>query len=179
MARPPDDEDDPYAELVDQVKEALASLDLESGELAEAVVDSLRSTLHAVAEALPGQRMTVLDGGEQASDQPRPDLHLAHEQPRVRVVKTERPRVHVQESPLHLEGALRVDPAEEEWQTLFRGADARTYRIACDTGAFEVALDGQPADRVGSGRSMDVEARLIRVRAATTDVATGRYARIA
>ena len=168
MKKPPHDDDDAlYEELLDQVREALAALDVEPGDLAESVVDGLRGALDGVAG-----RMRVLDGGEEPSDVPPPHLEIA-EEPRVRVVKVDRPRVHVQEAPLHLEGALLV--AAGATQTLFRGSEARIYRIHCSSGAIEVHSDGA-VDRVGPGQSVDVEAVLVRIRG--IEASEGRYARV-
>jgi hypothetical protein len=205
MPRPPDDDDDLFEELMAQVDEAFAALELGDGKLGDAISDGVREALKAALSELPSvedggpqkPQVTVLDGGkddessEETDETPRPELRVAEPtdeagepsygspSSRVRVVRVgARPRVSIQETPLHLEGSLRVDPGEEEWQTLFRGADPRTYRLACDSGVLEVALDGQIADKIQPGQTMDVEARLIRVRAGSNAVMTGRYARV-
>ncbi|MBW1877824.1 MAG: hypothetical protein JRI25_01365 [Deltaproteobacteria bacterium] len=203
MPRPPDDDDDLFEELMAQVDEAFAALELGDGKLGDMIGDGVREALRATLGDLSTPKgggepakpqVTVLDGGkddgapDDADETPRPELRVAEPtdvpaesspQSRVRVVRVgNRPRVSIQETPLHLEGNLRVDPGEEAWQTLFRGADPRTYRLACDGGVLEVALDGQIADRIQPGQTMDVEARLIRVRAGSDTVMTGRYARV-
>jgi len=206
MPRPPhDDDDDLFEELMAQVEEAFAALEFGDGKLNTAISDGVREALRAAfGELSPPEddtpdkpQVTLLDGGkdvefpEETDETPRPALRVAKPgdpeaegdgalpTSRVRVVRVgARPRVSIQETPLHLEGGLRVDPGEESWQTLFRGADPRTYRLACDDGILEVALDGQIADRLHPGQTMDVEARLIRVRAGSDVVMIGRYARV-
>ena len=63
-------------------------------------------------------------------------------------------------------------------QTIFRGEIARSYRLFCDEGQLMISLDGQPADQLHRGQSMDIEARLIRVCAGTDAGATGRFVRL-
>lgn len=75
-------------------------------------------------------------------------------------------------------GDIAVSP-DAPAQTVFRGATPRPYRVRCVTGALRVELDGQPADQLSAGQSMDVEAGLIRVSAADGAAATGSYLRLA
>lgn len=79
-------------------------------------------------------------------------------------------------------GKLRLAPPTDDddgWQTLSRAAEPRVYRIHCDTGELEVAIDGLPGERVRSGCSMDLEARLVRVRARPGGSVSARYRRLA
>ena len=71
---------------------------------------------------------------------------------------------------------LLTDP--DQLQTVFRGGHARLYRIRAEDGALLIRLDGQPADRLDVGQTIDVEARLIRVRAVGLDGARGSYDRL-
>ncbi len=69
-------------------------------------------------------------------------------------------------------GTIAVSAGDS--QTLVRGASARLYRVGCTTGSLRIEVDGLPTETLQAGQDMDVEGRLLRVRA---DVdATGLYA---
>ena len=77
-------------------------------------------------------------------------------------------------------GTIKIGPAgsEPSRQTIFRGAAPHPYRIFCEEGRLEVAIDGRPADHISSGQSMDVEAGLIRVSSASSEGARGSFVRL-
>lgn len=130
----------------------------------------------------PGPELTVAEGtaGEGA---PEESERPAGPTPGVRWVMRRASRgggVGTETS--RVPGKLRLTPpsdGDDGWQTLFRAAEPRAYRIHCDAGELEVAIDGLPGERVRSGCSMDLEARLVRVRARPGGSVSARYRRLA
>lgn len=117
--------------------------------------------------------VTVLDGGlsgeaddeDDASDE-GPDLEVLEgegddfdHEPEVSVEVLRAPFRTVRRHARGL-GRIQVDGQ----QTLFRGALARPYRLACDEGELRVVVDGAAVETLAEGQTLDVEAALIQVR---------------
>lgn len=66
--------------------------------------------------------------------------------------------------------------AEAAWQTLYKGACARLYRVGCTQGSLDVTLDGAQVERLRAGQSIDVEGCLVRVSAVDESSGRGGYA---
>ncbi len=198
--------DEPYGDVVSQVADALTDLNLQDGPLRDALLDGLRSALGQVAgtpidvDAAPPE-VVVVEGGR-AEDAPAtpsepPPLRVADDptdedptadlRTRVRVVRLS-PELDDEpddepdwlSAPITAEGRIRVgDPAgAHPWQTVLRATEHRAYRLNCDRGTLEIFLEGEPAERLGCGQTVDVEAKLIRVRAAGPKGADGSYVRL-
>ncbi|MDP6931759.1 MAG: hypothetical protein QGG40_02540, partial [Myxococcota bacterium] len=82
--------------------------------------------------------------------------------------------------PLEVEGWIDVGPAGtvSGWQTIYRGAHVRAYRVASTEGRIQVALDGEVQEQLVEGQSLDVEAALIRVGSCDEKGADGIYIRL-
>jgi hypothetical protein len=65
--------------------------------------------------------------------------------------------------------------ARDGWQTVFRGAGPRRYRLRCDRGTFQVALDGSLVEELHPGQTSDFEGALVRVMARSEAGAEGAY----
>ncbi len=200
--RPPGDDGPPsdsvVDEVVDQVQRALDEAQLSLGPARDQLAAELRAAFRMVGKDLLGRApasepsLSVVVGGRE-EDAPRaaaPDPGLrvaappAEADPAPAAPLTPGLR-WVMRKPLAgagVPGKLRLDPptdGDDGWQTLFRGSAPRAYRIHCDTGTLEVAIDGLPGERVRAGCSMDLEARLVRVRARPGAPVSARYRRIA
>ena len=169
MARPPDDESRLDA-ILSEVREALDEAGIAGEAIRGALLDGVREALGAEPEvSTTGPEMTVVEGGR-APDAPRaaggaPELTIAEERSqaepsRTRVVVTRAGDPAPDAKP----GRGRI-VVQDETQTIFHGAATRAYRLHCERGALRVSLDGQPAESMTTGQSLDVEARLIRVSA--------------
>jgi len=159
--RPPDDID----LLLRGLEEALsgAGVDIDDPEFWEQVRDEVDDAVQVAID----QKMQVLDGGGEDSSTPtdRSHLRVAGEGEKdpgrtVRVVGV-RARERVRRGE-----AGRIVVAEGGWQTLLRAVEPRCYRIHVRIGLLDVALDGELAERVSAGQSVDVEAASIRVQGA-------------
>ncbi len=195
--------DDPWGDVVSQVTDALSELNLHDGALRSALLDGLRTALgqfeedNKDVEAPPG--VVVVEGGR-SEDAPvtpitPPMLRVADDpteeevpevRTRVRVVRVDSDVHDIPDDPDWLaapithEGRIRVgDPTTASgWQTVLRATSAQTYRLNCDRGALEVFLEGEPAEKLATGQTVDVEAQLIRVRSASPHGAEGSYVRL-
>jgi hypothetical protein len=176
---------DSWKDVLDQVAKALGDVE---PKLRDALVDGVRVALDTVAQEVQADeadeadeepppkrsKVVVLDGGRRSAPEDR--ASASPEGPRVHVVREEPP---LRRTPLSHEGRIRVRPGEPvEWQTIWRGDAVRAYRVLCATGTLEVALDGVPAEKLRAGQSLDVEARLVRVRSGDTGVGLGSYVRL-
>ncbi len=192
--------DDPWSDVVSQVSDALSELNLQDGPLRAALLDGLRTALDQAGlssgDAVP--EVTVVEGGRPESEPPtpsqKPELRVADDpteeelpevRAHVRVVHMGSEPDGLDEpdwlaAPITHEGRIRVGEPNTQagWQTVLRASEARAYRVSCERGALEVFLDGEPAEKLATGQTVDVEARLIRVRAAGPEGADGAYARI-
>jgi len=152
---------DEYDDLIDAVQQALgeAGVRLDSPELME----ELRSALTELGSPLPVGKPTlrVVDPDEPAAPATT-----------VRTVKLTRP---VQRPPA-ASNVGRITVAAGAWQTVFRGAQSRPYRVAVDVGALDIAVDGELVERIGPGQTVDVEGALIRVQGA--EASSGTYRRL-
>ena len=168
---------DDHDELITTLETALrqAGVDVEDPAFwSELRSEVDRAVQEAVDEAGLGQPteapgLRVLDGGADAgAPPPEPSA------PRETVSRVVRVR-----APLRKSGREqgRIAVGEASWQTVLRAAEARAYRLSVDQGQLDVALDGELAERVLEGQCVDVEGRLIRVRAAEGK-ATGRFQRL-
>lgn len=195
MTRPPEDER--FSDVLQQVSDALRALGVSDENTQSALLEGVRDALRSITDPdRPDTRSrVVLFDGTGARDLPDDDEDSAEEGPDLRVVNTEEAerildrqqgvQVRVLEPPprsrpLSAEGRIHAGWSEGErpWQTVYRGDSPRPYRLACDDGAFELAVDGMAVERVSAGQTVDVEARVIRVRAVHHLGATGRYLRL-
>ncbi|MCB9758449.1 MAG: hypothetical protein H6739_01280 [Alphaproteobacteria bacterium] len=199
--RPPPPET--WDDLVEGIEGALEELGVLQPETRSALADGVREALEEAFSQLGGKgaweslpveppSVTVLEGGaERPGGGPAPDLRVADEideadppRNRVRVVRvrpTTAPSPSVSASPdidgIGAAGRIRLEPGRQEaLQTLYRGEAVRAYRVGCEQGSMAVSVDGMRVEQLGSGQSIDVEARLIRVHADTR--ATGFYLRL-
>jgi len=188
MSEKPPGDDDPWKAVLDQVEVALGSMNLRSGSLGDALMEGVRDALSGgfnldaeVDEGAP-PHVVVLDGGkpDDATDEaPMPDTA-----PDLRVVNSDTdpssPAHEVQSAvSFHPEVSVRVlrgAPATTApagsgqlrlsdagaWQTVFRGATPRAYRVGCDTGVLHIALDGELVEEILPGQDIDLEGKLIR-----------------
>ncbi len=178
-----DPPNDGWEEILSQVNDALRIQGF--GDLPEDQQQALREGLdealgrlaHSSSPAVSAN-VTVVEGGRDEGAPPsggkRPDLRVAPSPTaaadpdlevvsRVRVVRLDELRRDLR--PAAAQGQIRLDPEGAVRQTLFRGEVPRPYRLHCEVGKMRVSLDGQPAETLGAGQSLDVEARLIRVSA--------------
>jgi len=196
MPRPPSD--DEWDDVIAQVEEALEELSIHRGAVKDALLDGVREALTSLVPDEDASVVTVIDGGreeEPSTGASPPELHVVHDEPEpiadpgpsrsvahVRVVtpaSVEGRTETVSGPALEQRGRIRVveQDGERPWQTLYRGAVAHPYRLFCSAGALEISLDGMPADELGTGQSMDVDARLVRVRT-SQGTARGTYVRL-
>lgn len=200
MARTPGDGE--WDDVVEQVDEALRAMNLQDERLRQALLEGVQEALGALGELGSEARVdvepavTVLEGGlgedepDESAPSDAPQLQVldgadAPEAPRartrVRVITpsslkhTTPPAQTISGSALGDQGRIRVE--ESQWQTLFRGREARSYRLFCSAGRLEVALDGKLEDLLSEGQSADVEARLVRVRS-PQGTSRGTYVRV-
>lgn len=184
----------PWSDLMDQVRDALEDAGIGAGEVRDEVVQGVSDALRALrgagsdpgaAGAGVGPHVDVVEGGRAegspVSAGPRPDLHVAEPpaEPDRGDGGSARVKVTVQRAQQvqALGGEIAFALADDESQTLFRGASAHPYRVAADSGALRVVLDGAPAETLHEGQSMDVEAAHLRV-AAEGGSASGRCLRL-
>jgi hypothetical protein len=199
MDKPPGD--DVWRSVLEQVEAALDALNL--GELSGrgSLVDEVRQALESSWEAqAKSADVTVLRGGRPSEDnvdqeeRSGPTLRVvrgeAHDEPvpspstpdvSVRIMRPHIESGHTRQkttsSGLNTAGMIRLDD-EIMWQTLYRGQTPRTYRLHCNVGGLHVALDGEMLDEVRSGRTLDVEAQVIRVQASSQEGARGLFLRL-
>lgn len=198
MPEPPDDLDD----LLAQLGVVLDSMSVPSGPDREELLRGVREALHAaglgngIAEGFgdgfaEGPSVTVLEGGKRddAGQQSRqgPHLEVLPDPPTDEVPKAgagvrvftmdELGRVFggTGRSTRRGDGAIAVDGGA--WQTVFRGPEPRAYRVWCDQGCLDLAVDGVKVERLSPGQSIDIEAGLIRVTSEEA-LSKGRYARL-
>ena len=185
----------PWTDLLDQVRDALEDAGIGAGEVRDEVVQGVGEALRALRGAgiapeasdvgAPEPSVGVVEGGRAAgappTPGPRPDLHVAEPLDREGPQGPEAPRVQVtvQTAPVRqpLEGTVGFALDSDAAQTLFRGAEPHPYRIAIDTGAVRLLLDGSPAESMSAGQSMDVDVCHLRV-LAEEDGARGRFLRL-
>lgn len=195
--------EDPWGDVLSQVADALTDLNLEEGALRAALLDGLRTALSQVEgggiDVGAPPEVVVVEGGrgENAPVTPivTPMLRVADDpteeevpetRHRVRMVRVGAEDFDQNEDPDWLaapithEGRIRVgDPTTSSaWQTVLRASTERPYRLNCDRGALEIFLEGEPAERLATGQTVDVEAKLIRVRAVGLHGAEGSYVRL-
>ena len=152
---------DEYDDLIDAVQQALgeAGMSLDSPEL----MAELRSALTELGSPPPEGKpnLRVVEPDEPAAPSTT-----------VRTVKLTRPV----QSRLAAPNVGSVTVAKGAWQTVFRGAQSRPYRVAVDVGALDIAVDGELVERIGPGQTVDVEGALIRVQGA--EASSGTYRRL-
>jgi hypothetical protein len=189
---------DTFDEVLRQVEDALDHLQLGDGPTKDALLSGVRAALEelgpdalgvdleaTIADGAPG--VHVVDGGRDPQGPPspglRPDLRVADagsdmvdddaagfDAPNVRVVRVTR------RAEGRAQGLGRVVlGSADAWQTIFRGAVSRRYRIRCDRGALQVALDGALVEELVAGQTSDFEGALVRVQARGSDGAEGAY----
>ncbi len=90
--------------------------------------------------------------------------------PSVRVIRVTRRAEGISHNTGHV--SLGVPDA---WQTVFRGNTPRRYRIRCDRGGIQVALDGALVEELQPGQTSDFEGTLVRVLARSEEGAEGAY----
>ena len=155
---------DEYDDLIDAVQQALgdAGVNLQSPEL----MDELRSALVEMGAPAPEGKpnLRVVDADD-SDEPPAPSTT-------VRTVKLTQP-LRSSTSTAH-EGQIAVKKGA--WQTVFRGAQSRPYRVAVDVGALDIAVDGELVERIGPGQTVDVEGSLVRVQGAVAS--SGTYRRL-
>lgn len=168
-----------------QVEAALDGLDVADHATREALLDGVREALRAATsgedEDDDSPTVEVVEGGrldDGPSPGERPSLRVAEpgeaapagSQTMVRLVRATRGTSN--------EGTILIDPepGDTEWQPVFHGEAARTYRIRCVGGRLRVTGDGAAVGALRPGQSADVEARSIRIGA--DEPAEGRYLRI-
>jgi len=181
MARPPDDESRLDA-ILNEVRDALDEAGISNDGIRGALLDGVRDALGELGGEQGGPEMTVVDGGRSAGE-PRaegapPELTIADgekapEPSRIKVFVTREESKAREEVVTDGRGRIAVSDGT---QTVFHGAVARAYRLHCDAGVLRVSLDGQPAESLSQGQSLDVEARLIRLSA--QEDAGGWYTRL-
>lgn len=181
MSRPPDDD---FPDVMAQVEAALDGLDVADHATREALLDGVREALRAASDDDDDDdspNVEVVEGGRH-EDTPvsgeRPSLRVAEPGESapsgigtsVRLVRATRGTSN--------EGAILIDPepGDTEWQPVFHGETARTYRIRCVGGRFRVTGDGAAVGALRPGQSVDVEALSIRIGA--DEPSEGRYLRI-
>ena len=186
----------PWTDLLDQVRDALEDAGIGAGEVRDEVVQGVGEALRALREAglapeapdasTPEPTVGVVEGGRAAgappTPGPRPDLHVAEPQggePLQQGPEAPRVQVTVRTAPVRqpLEGTVDFALDSDAAQTLYRGAEPHPYRIAIDTGAVRLLLDGAPAEALSAGQSMDVDVCHLRV-LAEEDGARGRFLRL-
>ena len=184
MDLPP--EDDTWESVLSQVHDALDKLDLGRGPTREALVDGVRQALEefGLEEVPEGARVVVLDGGkddEDADVSPSPPgLHVVRDdeavpdQAAAHAVRVF--RVGGAGAKVSLTQGSVVLAAGAE-QTLYRGDSVRAYRLCCVHGEMELGVDGSWVESLAAGQTIDVEARLIRVRSQER-AAGGCYTRL-
>lgn len=174
MPLPPDD--DLLDSLMEQLGSALEGLPVDLDETKIALEDGLREALaqlHAdPAEGPPTMR--VLQGGrpnrgglEEGSDNADEALPLGLATRRV--VRTAGVHNLGRHGVIVLEGA-------DDWQTVYRGPVAETYRVFSSRGTLQVSLNGTLVEQISPGRSSDVCGEVIRLRSDAP--ATGVYLRL-
>ncbi len=200
MDKPPGD--DAWKSVLEQVEAALDALDLGALVGREALMDEVRQALESSWDADDtSPEVTVIRGGREPSDEEPTDEERSG--PTLRVVRGEaaepppagpsRPDVSVRilrpptenntprrkdnSTGLSTAGMIRLED-QAAWQTIYRGEAARAYRLHCNVGVLHIALDGEMLDEVSSGRTLDVEARVIRVQAGSEEGARGLFLRL-
>ena len=156
-----DDYDDLLAGVQDALREAGVHLD--SPELLNGLRDALQDLDGAAAPDSP-PKLRVVTPDEGQDNPPSPSVQR-------RVIRIPRRA----ETLVPGAGALVLEAGT--WQTVYRGNSAQTYRVACVTGALDLALDGELVERITPGQSVDVEGTLVRVHSADA-AATGTYRRV-
>ena len=81
-------------------------------------------------------------------------------------------------SPLSAQGKIDLPQSGPAYQSIFRGEEARPYRIECTEGGLQIYLNGKPAEEITKGQCTDVEAAVIRVQASGETPAKGLYTRL-
>lgn len=178
-------------EVVSQVRTALDEADVSGRQGRDLLLDGLRDVMQAIDPASlvraghaaappdpsPAPDVTVVDGGRSEdappTPGPKPDLKVATDA----APEPSSPRVYTKVT-VHKSAASSSAPRDDrpglnlpasgdtpEWRSLFRGSTARPYRIIAEEGRVSVRLDGEDADTVHPGASLDVEARVIQVAA--------------
>lgn len=196
MHEPPDD---PFDDILRQIADALRTFDGVSPETEDRLLTGVREALAGIVDST-GETKLILVGTERRPAEERPDLRVVDTEEAERIVHENRPhdtsfglgdagpqvrvvRGGAPDAPLgalSAQGAIRVRSIDGErpWQTVFRGEAVRTYRLACDEGQFELAIEGTTIERMSAGQCVDVEARVIRVRSAISMQGSGRYVRL-
>jgi hypothetical protein len=125
----------------------------------------------------PGSKPDLRVADPSAADAPGRDVPPVSDSlgfdahpPSVRVVRVTRRA----EGASHQAGSVSLS-TPDTWQTVFRGAAPRRYRIRCDRGAIHVALDGALVEELKPGQTSDFEGALIRVIARSGEGAEGTY----
>jgi len=80
--------------------------------------------------------------------------------------------------PLLAQGKIDLPKSGPNFQNIFRGEEARPYRIECTEGGLQIYLNGKPAEEISNGQCTDVEAAVIRVQASGDADAKGLYTRL-
>jgi hypothetical protein len=179
MTRRRDDDELDATDVVAQVEKALDAIQLGLGPLRDALPRGVREGLGAARDeeergATRGDNVVDLDPGR-AEAEPNDGPEGT-----VRVFRADRvPPSRAGRAPLGAEGRIRCRPDPvNPWQTVYRGDPPRPYRLLVSAGALELSLDGVVVERLIAGQSIDIEARLIRVRSVDDDVALGSYVRL-
>ena len=161
---------------MEQLGGALEGLPVDMDETKSALEEGLREAL-AQLNADPSEgppTMRVLQGGRAKTlHAGTPPADPTEEPPATlstrRVVRTA--GVHN----LGRRGTVALDDADD-WQTVYRGPVASTYRLHSTSGTLQVSLNGTLVEQIKPGRSSDVCGEVIRLRADSP--ATGVYLRL-
>jgi hypothetical protein len=114
------------------------------------------------------------DAGDDATDEAT-NIPLVEGSTRVRVVRVSRSDGGTASRGADPEeGAGRIGLPAGAWQTVYRGTTPARYRIQCDLGTLQVALDGTSVEMLVPGQTADFEGLLLRV-ASTEGPTKGRY----
>ncbi len=205
---PPTGGDGVVDDVVEQVQRALEEAQIHLGPAREQLTTELRAAFRMVRGDILGRptdpeapaepELSVVEGGRDAeaprTDVAKPDLTVAPpddgEGPSEEAVADEGAPSKVtpgmrwvwrSASRAQDAGRIRLPaPTDKDagWHTIFRGDVPRPYRLTCDDGELELAIEGLPGERLRAGCSMDIEARLIRVRAVADTPTHGRFVRI-
>lgn len=178
--------DGPDDLLLDHLDRALSTLGVLDDALRERVLDEIRTVLDDASEdrgpaigvhVLPGGGERPEDGDERTIpalrvvDSPSPDIRVQVVRPPTRTGTPTRPRDLAH-------GHVRLEGGPDVWQTLLHAVRPAAYRVHCDEGELHLVVDGELVGRLEAGQSVDVEGRVLRVRACSDAPTLGRYRRV-
>jgi len=202
MPQPPND--DGFDDVLSAVNDALDKLQLNTPDTRDAIAEGLRQAMVSLQQSAPtaSPGVVVLDGGknDEPTSQPerrRPELHVAPPvsetadqdlgsdvTAEVRIYRVDGDQLIPVDGPsltpagLNPDGIIDVPGGDGAWQTIYRADSAHPYRLSCERGELDVAVNGVIVERLGTGPTIDISAKLLRVRSASDAPAKGRYSRL-